>query len=62
ATTAAIQASSNYTLTLKAPDGTLLQPGGNSGNVIVYSGFVLEADAAGNTATLVISAISTSTV
>lgn len=62
ATTAAIQASSNYTLTLKAPDGTLLQPGGNSGNVIVYSGFVLEANAAGNTATLVISAISTSTV
>ena len=61
-TTAAIQASSNYTLTLKAPDGTLLQPGGNSGNVIVYSGFVLEANAAGNTATLVISAISTSTV
>lgn len=62
ATTAAIQASSNYTLTLKAPDGTLLQPGGNSDNVIVYSGFVLEANAAGNTATLVISAISTSTV
>jgi len=62
ATSATLQADANYTLTIKAPDGTLLQPGGNSGSIIVYSGFVLETGSSPNTATLVISAISTSTV
>ena len=62
ATSATLQADANYTLTVKAPDSTILQPGGNSGNVIVYSGFVLETGSSPNTATLVISAISTATV
>ena len=62
ATSATLQADGNYTLTLKAPDGTLLQPIGTSGRVMVYSGFVLETGSSPNTATLVVSAISTSTV
>jgi hypothetical protein len=61
-TQATLQNDANYTLTVKAPDGTLLQPGGNSGNILVYSGFVLETGSSPNTATLVISAISTATV
>lgn len=60
-TQANLQADGNYTLTVKAPDGTLLQPGGNSGNILVYSGFVLETGSSPNTATIVISAINTAT-
>ena len=62
ATQANLQNDANYTLTVKAPDGTLLQPGGNSGNILVYSGFVLETGSSPNTATIVISAINTATI